>query len=177
VSAFPNWRTFAVPQRRLATGCIPTGYEFLARAAQMPNIDFESFQDDFDLDKDKDISAGDTSENHFNSVADAVLKKYPQLVYECIPFDTGARKIQFIDEQVERQHPVLLSLAMQPLNGNGWHIMPVVDSDDDNFTLLLVMTSDRKLNTLTINRQMVEYIHDKFPGGKEVAFLNPASAT
>ncbi len=177
MSAFPNWHRFAVPQRRLATGCIPTGYEFLARAAQIPDIDFASFQDDFDLDKDKDFAAGDKPENHFNSVANAVQKKYSQLVFECITFDTGAKKVQFINEQIARQHPVLLSLAMQPLNGNGWHIMSVVDSDNDNFTLLLVMTPDGKLNTMTINMQCVASIHDNYAGGVEVAFLNPAKAT
>ena len=176
MSTFPNWYTFAVPQRRLATGCIPTGYEFLARAAQISAIDFATFQDEFDLDKEKDFSAGDQCENHFNSVANAVQKKYPKLVYECISFDSGDKKFQFIDEQIARQHPVLLSLAMAPLNGSGWHIMPVVDSDDLNFTLLLVMTADGNLNTMTVNKQMVAHIHDNFPGGTEVAFLNPASA-
>jgi len=97
MSAFPNWHTFAVPQRRLATGCIPTGYEFLARAAQVSVIDFANFQDEFDLDKDKDFTAGDQPENHFNSVANAVQKKYPQLVYECISFDSGGKKVKFID--------------------------------------------------------------------------------
>ena len=38
------------------------------------------------------------------------------------------------------------------------------------------MTADGKLNTMTINKQMVAYVHDNFPGGTEVAFLNPASA-
>lgn len=176
MSAFPNWQSFAVPQRRLETGCIPTGYEFLARAAQITGIDFTTFQDEFDLDKDKDFSAGDQPENHFNSVATAVQKKYPQLVYECISFDSGEKKIQFIEEQIADQHPVLLSLAMTPLNGSGWHIMPVVDSDDQNFTLLFVMTADGKLNTMTINKQMVAYIHDNVAGGTEVAFLNLAAA-
>ena len=34
-SVFPGWQQFAVHQRRAATGCIPTGYEMLLRAAKV----------------------------------------------------------------------------------------------------------------------------------------------
>jgi hypothetical protein len=46
----PGWRNFAVEQRRPATGCIPTGFEMLVRAAGLADVDLSSFQDDFDLD-------------------------------------------------------------------------------------------------------------------------------
>ncbi len=171
MTAFLDWQKYVVPQRRLQTGCIPTGYEILARAAEIPDIDLDSFQDDFDLDKDKDFAAGDKPENNFNSIAATVQKKYPHLVFQCVTFDIGAKKTEFIDERIAQHRPVLLSLAMAPLNGQGWHIMPVVDADDETFTLLMVMTKDGKPNLMKIQKQLVAEIHDRFDGGKEVAFL------
>ena len=50
MSVFPEWEKYAVPQRRQLSGCIPTGYEMLLRAAEVPDIDFDTFQDEFDLD-------------------------------------------------------------------------------------------------------------------------------
>lgn len=50
MSVFPNWQNFAVHQRRSRSGCIPTGYEMILRAAAADGVDFAKFQDDFDLD-------------------------------------------------------------------------------------------------------------------------------
>ena len=52
MGAFPNWQKFAVHQRRQATGCIPTSYEIILRAAGIQGIDFNSFQDDFDIEEE-----------------------------------------------------------------------------------------------------------------------------
>ena len=172
MTAFPGWQKYVVPQRRLETGCIPTAYEILVRAAGIPNIDVDSFQEDFDLDKEKDFDAGDKPENNFTSVAAAVRKKYPKLVFERKVFDTGDEKVAFIEERIAQQQPVLVSLAMAPLDGHGWHIMPVVDADDEIFTLLMIMTKDGKTELMKINKQLVAEIHDKADGGKDVAFLN-----
>jgi len=172
MTAFPDWKKYIVPQRRIQTGCIPTGYEILTRAAGIENIDLSLFQDDFDLDKDKDFNAGDRPENNFISVASAVRDKYPDLIFECVTFETGAEKVSFIDERIRLHQPVLISLSMAPLNGVGWHIMPVVDADDETFTLLMVMDHDGKLNLMKIYKQLIVEIHDRFDGGKDVAFLS-----
>lgn len=172
MTAFPEWGKYVVPQRRDRTGCIPTGYEILARAAGIKNINLDSFQDDFDLDKDKDFDAGDKPENNFNSVADAVRNKYPDLLFERREFKTGEEKIAFIDELINQHRLILISLFMVPLNGEGCHIMPVVDADDETFTLLMVMTQDGKLNLMKIYKQLVADIHDRFIYGRDVAFLN-----
>ena len=50
-SASPDWKRFAVFQRRPLSGCIPTGYETLLRAANIEGIDLDSLQDDFYLDQ------------------------------------------------------------------------------------------------------------------------------
>ncbi len=77
MSAFPNWEKFAVVQRRPNSGCIPTGYEMLLRAAKTENIDYETFQDDFDLDEDRYRS--EHPQNDFESVAKVVNEKYPHV--------------------------------------------------------------------------------------------------
>jgi hypothetical protein len=79
MSVFPDWRRFAIPQRRGMTGCIPTGYEMILRAAGAQGIDFDTFQDDFDLEKDLPLTAPRI--NDFGSVAEAVRKKYPSVVF------------------------------------------------------------------------------------------------
>ena len=86
-SAFPDWKRFAVRQRHAASGCIPTGYEILLRAAGVEGIDLDSFQDDFDL----DLAPGMPPRNNFESVADAVRAKYPSISFKRIGFKTGLR--------------------------------------------------------------------------------------
>ena len=87
----------------------------LLRAAQITDVNFDSFQDDFDLDKDKDSDAGDGYKNHFVSVGTAVATKYPTVTFKCDSFGTGAEKVAFIDQQIQQQRLVLVSLNMQPL--------------------------------------------------------------
>jgi len=42
MSVFPDWRRFVIPQQRVMTGCIATGYEMILRAAGAQGIDFDS---------------------------------------------------------------------------------------------------------------------------------------
>jgi hypothetical protein len=51
MSAFPDWQGCIVKQKRRETGCIPTGYEMILRAAGINHVTFDTFQDEFDLDK------------------------------------------------------------------------------------------------------------------------------
>jgi hypothetical protein len=79
VSVFPDWQQFAVHQRREKTGCIPTGYEMILRSAGAQGVDFRSFQDDFDL--EKDLADNAPRVNHFGSVAKAVSARSPAIVF------------------------------------------------------------------------------------------------
>jgi hypothetical protein len=87
MSVFPDWQKFAVPQRRQVTGCIPTGYEMILRAAGAAGIDLAQFQDDFDL--DKDLVPPQAPRNNFKSVAAAVAARYPAVVFEVVEFGPG----------------------------------------------------------------------------------------
>lgn len=117
MSAFPNWQSFVVRQRRPKTGCIPTGFEILLRAAKAEGICFDTFQDDFDLDQH-----GGTPRNNFGSVAAEVKKVYPNVVFTCKSFEKGEGnlKLECVERMISNKRPVLVSIALSP--GGGWHI-------------------------------------------------------
>ena len=137
-SIFPNWQEYAIRQRRFETGCIPTGYEMILRAVGAENIDFESFQDDFDL--DKEIKPGENPRNNFESVANAVQHKYPAIRFRRKAFEKGEEKLAFVENCLAKRQPILVSIANKPFGGEGWHIMPVVDATDDELVLLKLVT-------------------------------------
>lgn len=172
MSIFPEWRSFAVPQRRLKTGCIPTGYEMILRAAHVSGIEFASFQDDFDLDKDS--PTGGPYRNNFKSVAASIQAKYPRVCFEAVRFDhgKGGDKLIFVEQHLQQKSPLLISLALEPFGWPGhYHIMPVVDIDDDTLTLLVIMKPDGNPELLPLAKQKFVQIHDSHQGGDDVAYL------
>lgn len=168
MSAFPDWQKHAVNQRRPATGCIPTAYEMMLRAANVAGLDLAGFQDEFDLDK-----SGGAPQNHFVSVGRAVKAKYPAVEFACesFPKGKGVEKVARIEELIRQKKPVLVSLANKPSGGQGWHIMPVVDETADEFTLLEYVEPSGKVHTKTIKKAEMVRIHDNFAGGDEIAYL------
>jgi len=168
MSAFPDWQKHAVNQRRPATGCIPTAYEMMLRAANVAGIDFAGFQDEFDLDKN-----GGSPKNHFVSVGKAVQAKYPGVEFVCEPFakGKGQEKVARIDELLGQKKPVLVSIANAAFGGPGWHIMPIVDATADEFVLLEYVEPSGKTHTKPIKKADVAKIHDNHAGGDEIAYL------
>jgi len=170
MSVFPEWEQYAVHQRREMTGCIPTGYEMLLRAAGVEGIAFDTFQDEFDLEggplRDR------TERNNFTSVADAVRRKYPHVVFKCEVFQHGGgkKKIERIEELIQQHKPVLVSIALTPRGG--WHIMPVVDAEDDELIMLEGMLADGKKCTKGIRKDELVRIHEEYPGGNDIAYLD-----
>ena len=174
-SVFPGWRKFVVHQRRPRTGCIATGYETLLRAANIQGVNYDSFQDDFDL--DIKLGRGQSApRNNFMSVAAAVRVKYPDVHFEEKSFAKGKDKIAFIDECLARQRPILVSIA-QLRSGRlaGWHIMPIVDATADAYLLLRFVQKNGTPITEWTKKSTIARIHDQYRGGKEVAFLNYSS--
>ena len=170
MSVFPNWQQFAVHQRRPLSGCIPTGYEFILRASKAEGVDFTTFQDDFDL--DINLGRGQaTPLNNFGSVAEAVKRRYPWVTFAERSFSTGGEKVAFIESLLSAERPVLISLALRPFGGKGWHIMPVVDATADQYALLEYVESNGSAKTQLIEKSVLVAVHDEFEGGKEVAFL------
>lgn len=172
MTAFPNWREFVVTQRHPQTGCISAGYETLLRAAGVSDVDFATFQDDFDL--DKDLKAGEPPRNNFNSVSEAVSQKYPHIQFRRIIFPKGEghKKLEFIENSISRKRLVLISLNMLPItNQSGWHIMPVVDMDDEHLFLVYAVQSNGEIKLLKLPKQEIVRIHEQFDGGDDVAYL------
>ena len=171
MSAFPNWKNFVVVQRRPATGCIPTGYEMILRSCGAEGINFESFQDDFDL----DINLGNGQSeprNNFGSVASEIQKKYGWLKFDQKSFSSGLEKVAFIDTKLASQQPVLVSVSLEAAGSAGWHIMPIVDSTEDQYLFLKYVDPDGKMQIEWVDKTVLAQIHDNFSGGKEVAFLS-----
>jgi hypothetical protein len=153
------------------TGCIPTGYEMMLRAAGAQGVDFESFQNDFDLEKDLPPDAPRV--NHFGSVAAAIRSKYPSVVFSHRSFakGDGSGKLAFVEQQIAARRPVLIALALAPFGHAGWHIAPIVDVEDDRLVLLWSISPDGKATLLKLPKAELVRIHDSFLGGEEVAFL------
>ena len=163
----PNWQTFASHQRRSATGCIPTGYEILLRAAGATGIDFATFQDEFDLER-PEVRTSELR-NNFGSVADAVVARYPYVRFAERVFDDGAEKVRAIDDLVAAGQPCLISLALSP--GGGWHIMLVVGTSPDELLLLNRLDADGTAVLTRASKINVAWRHDNWRGGKEIATL------
>jgi hypothetical protein len=172
MSVFPEWERFAVHQRQRQTGCIPTGYEMLLRAGGVPGIDFTRFQEEFDLDLRLGVPT-----NNFGSVADEIRKKYPHVRFSQKSFETGAEKIVFIEECLAARKLLLVSVSVFDPWGRpaGWHIMPVVDATDDALCFLKGVRADGDKDVEWVRKEVVRELHDRFPGGREVAYLEEAT--
>lgn len=169
MSIFPGWKKYAVCQKRPESGCIPTGYEMLLRAAEVETIDFDSFQDEFDL--DKNIKQGEIPKNNFVSVANMIRIKYPFVLINIRTFPSGEEKLKFIEDCLSNHRLVLISLSLTPFRHSGWHIMPVVDADQENLLLLNGVDENGKPDLKNIRKVDIVYIHNNFPGGNDVAYL------
>jgi hypothetical protein len=170
MSVFPNWTRFAVHQKRPNSGCIPTGCEMILRASGAEGIDYDTFQDDFDF--DIELNEGETTaRNNFVSVGDAIHRKYPWVMFRVEAFKNGTEKIAFVDSKIALHQPILLSVAMSPLGGHGWHIMPVVDANDDQYLLLEYVRTDKTADCYWFEKRKLVEIHDQNEGGKDVCFL------
>ena len=173
MSAFPNWQEYVVIQRRPQSGCIPTGYEMLLRAAGVQGVDFNTFQDEFDLDKNRQDD--DLPRNNFESVADAVNQRYPTIHFKVtvFPKTAGTDKLRFVESNITHQRLVLISLNMLPvLHHPGWHIMPVVDMDEENLLLVYGALAVNQIRLLKLPKTEFVRIHQQFDGGNDVAYLD-----
>lgn len=158
-----NWDKHLVIQRDPNLGCIPTGYEWMLRVAEIPGIDFENFQCEFNL------QANLMGDNNFESIAKAVRNRYPTVRIENKVFNDGREKVIFIRELIEKGIPCLLSLALQP-NG-GWHIMPIVYIDDIVIKTIWSVGLDGIPDIFECSLNNIINYHNERVGGKDIAWL------
>ena len=172
MSTFPGWRKYVVKQKRPLSGCVPWGYEIILRAASVPGIDLQTFQDEFDF--DKGLQSGQQPQNNFQSVAEAIRQKYSQVAFGIreFPPGQGKDKLGLVEQHIEKGRPILVSLALEPFGQQGWHIMPVVDATDDSLVLLHSVGDNGEPVTCEIRKSEFVRIHDEYQGGHDVAFLD-----
>jgi len=172
MSTIQNWQEFIVHQRQNETGCIPTGYEMLLRAAGVEYVDYSTFQEDFDLDIEKDFRK-DHPENNFDSVAQVIQGSYPDVHFarEIFEKGEGKNKLAKIEALLGNSQFILISLAMSPFGSMGWHIMPVVDADDEFLHLLYIVDKAGNPDVRPIKKKDFVQIHEAFDGGNDIAYL------
>ncbi len=159
-------KQFVVQQRRPNTGCIPTAYEIILRAAGITGVDYPSFQDTFDLDR-----FGGPPQNDFGSVANAISNVYPFISFrqESFSKEDGAKKLARIEELLAMQKQVAVSLTLHP--SGGWHIMVVLDVTGDYLTLLHHVDTNGDIKEMKVSKSDFVKIHDEWPGGEQIAYL------
>ena len=161
-----DWRNSAVIQKR-RTGCIPTGYEFLLRMANISGINYNSFQDEFDLNM-KNMNG------NFNSVATAIKNVYPSINIKINTYNKGAgqEKLNKILEIFNLNQPVLASVNQHELTGgDDCHIMPVIGIWNDSLLLLESYSPNSMAILFDFPFTKFIEIHQRYPGGDDIAYL------
>lgn len=159
-----NWNTTLVIQRDPELGCIPAGYEWLIRYMGIKGVDFNHFQEEFNL------QAQGKAENNFDSVAKAVELGYPYVRIKWKSFKNGSDKVSFVEDLIVRNTACLISLALSPRGG--WHIVPVIGFDLHDLRLIWVVDSASRPRIEEIAKMDVIWRHDNWPGGNDVAWLD-----
>ena len=92
-------------------------HEMILRAAGARGIDFDTFQEEFDLDMAR--QSNQPFRNNFESVAAAIQATYPSVCFKVARFapGDGASKLRFTEEHVSQKRPILISLARAPFGG------------------------------------------------------------
>jgi len=152
-----DWSKTRVQQRH-ESGCIPTGYEWLIRYLKIQGVNLETFQEDFDL----------VQNNSFNSVSAKIRSVYPSINIKVESFTTGIDKVNRIKSLLEEQKPCLISLALG--NGQGWHIMPVVNIDENSIQLIHNADSGGQY-TWNFSIEQIIWRHDYLQGGHDISWI------
>jgi hypothetical protein len=168
MNVFPDWQKYAVVQKR-ESGAIPAGYQMLLQAGNAQGIDFDTFQDDFDLDKGK--GPWDLQGNSFVSVAREVRKRYPavEFGYQEFPVGSGAEKLAFIERHIATLKPLLLSLP--DMRSYSCIVVPIIETEPTAFRCLKLNRADGSIKTLLVPKDRLVWAHDKSETAKDVAWL------
>jgi len=152
-----------VLQKDPRTGCIPAGVEWMFKWRGAKDVIFSDFQERFNLE-----SQG-IEGNSFYSVSRAVSSAYPDFKFQDRPFSTGKEKFAFVEGLIAKDQPCLLSLTKSP--AGTCHIVPLVEIDHDIVKVLWLNDEDIEKQTISFQRCRLEYIHDNWPGGKDILFF------
>lgn len=148
-----------VIQRNRRTGCIPSGIEWMARYMKVHEVDCISFQEDFDLE-----ARGEKC-NGFETVPPAVSMNYPQIATTPRGFENADDKIACIRATISQGLPCLVSLWQE---GNGFHVVPVVEADDTSITVLWMDKATVEAQRRVFDYSEVRRLHNAVLGGRDI---------
>ena len=164
-----GYECVVVLQRDSSTGCVPSGIEWMARyKGALDLAAYEGFQERFDLTRH-----GGT--NDFESVAAAVRLVFPQVRLRRVPdFHSADDKLNAIREALEKQQPVLMSLAQpHPAGWCNYHVVPVVEVDSESVTVLWMDSDTIEGQRKRFAISEVQRLHASYPGGKDLLVWDP----
>lgn len=166
-----HWKSIVIPKRR-DTGCIPTGYEWMIRYLDVKDVDFNTFQEDFDFGTDK---------NSFESISSSIHSRYQHVKIKIETFGKGhgLAKVKTVRKLIEDDIPCLmvLNLVEYQINENvrtqapnSCNVMPVIRVDDDVVALVYQASQGKNIiNEHPISE--VVWIHDNLSGGHDIAWI------
>lgn len=165
MAELPNWHGTLVHQRDPDLGCIPTGIEWMLRYRQAQGIQFDTFQDEFNL------QARGVAENNFGHVPRAVRERYPATQFEHVDLGPGRaeEKFELLEQRVDDGVPSILSVSLGP--EGGWHIAPVVSIDAEHVMLLWFVHPDRIAELRLYPRSELVRRHREWRGGSDFLAL------
>ena len=156
----PDFHNTFVLQRDPKTGCIPTGIEWILRYLKIEGINFDDFQEKYDL----------KEENSFGNIPQFVMKDYPQISFVSKSFLKGKEKIDFIRNAIEKGIPVLISITLRAIGG--WHIVPAVEIDEEKMIVLWMIEDSIEKQKKEFLLSDIEFRHDNWPGGQDILYWN-----
>ena len=163
-----KWKDALVLQKDHRLGAIAAGFEWMIRFNKIKDVNFETFQDDFNL------QVNGEGKNDLLFTAEAVKKIYPHISIKCQSFSTGKEKVAFIKELVSKNVPSMLSLTLSS-KSNVSHEMPVTFYDENYVRLVWRVGDTKNPDMLRIAYDDILIRHRDWAGGKEIAWLEPLS--
>lgn len=161
-----EWQKALVVQKDGKLGAIVAGYEWMIRFNKVNSVDFDSFQDDFNL------HAKGEGQNTFGSIAKAVEKKYPHISIQHKSIHYAREKIQFVKDLIDQNIPCMMKFAIS-YKENVAHEMPVVIYDERYMRFVWQVLDINNPNMLRVEYPDIGNRHIEWPEAREVAWLQP----
>jgi len=168
-----NWENNLVIQRDTELGCIPAGYEWMIRMLGIEGVKLDDFQEKFNLER-KTKGHENEIKNNFESVANAVMQKYPQvkITYKKFNGKPGREKIAKIEELINANTPCLISIAYL-INPNtvAYHTVPAIYIDSKKLKVIWRVDNQRVAEIREFLTEELIRRHENWRGGDDIAWM------
>jgi len=161
-------------QRRNLTGCIPWAIEWMIKYKQhttsnriLTDAQLSTFQDDYDLQH----QSGGTTINTFETIIPAIKQNHSSIqlfLRNNFRNEAGARKIRFIDGQIEIGNPCLIPVKYSPTTV---HIMPAIEITDTLVKLIWEIKPNGQQIIWEMTKNCLIEMHDMGLSGRGVVVL------